>query len=98
MNKYVWFGGILFYIGLVGLVLTRRNVLIALMCIELMLLGIVEMLAVFSVVFWDVNGEIFSLFILTVAAAETATGLALLVNYYKNNKFIGFAEINRLKG
>jgi NADH-quinone oxidoreductase subunit K len=98
MEKFMWLGCLLFYISLVGLFLTRRNVIIALMSIELMLLSVVEILSLFSTIMVDQNGQVFSIFILTVAAAETATGLALLVNYYKNNQIIGLLNINKLKG
>jgi NADH-quinone oxidoreductase subunit K len=94
----MWLGCILFYISMLGLSMLRRNVIITLMSIELMLLGVVEILTLYSSIIVDEHGEVFSIFILTIAAAETATGLAILVNYYKMNEDIGILDIKRLKG
>ena len=74
---------ILFIIGLVGIVLNRRNILITLMCVELVLLSLNLNFIIFSVYFDDVYGQLFSLFILTVAAAESAVGLAIIIVYYR---------------
>lgn len=73
----------LFLIGLSGIILNRRNILIVLMCVELVLLSINLNFIVFSVYLDDFYGQIFSLFVLTVAAAESAIGLAILILYYR---------------
>jgi len=73
----------LFFVGLFGVIFNRRNILIVLMCIELMLLGLNLNFIVFSVYLDDLYGEIFSFFILTIAAAESAIGLAVIIIYYR---------------
>jgi len=73
----------LFFVGLLGILLNRRNILIILMCIELLLLSLNLNFIVFSVYFNDLYGQIFSFFILTVAAAESAIGLAIIIIYYR---------------
>jgi NADH-quinone oxidoreductase subunit K len=98
MEKFISFGLFLFVTGMVGVFLTRRNIIICLMCIELMLLGSVMLFISFSLFFSDIRGMVFVIFILTVAAAETAVGLALLVSFYKKNKLIAIKDIKLLKG
>ncbi len=74
---------VVFLIGLIGLIINRRNILIILMCIELALLGLNLNFILFSIYFDDIYGQLFSLFILTVAAAESALGLAIIIIYYR---------------
>ena len=88
----------LFLIGVVGLVLHRKNILIILMSVELMLLAVNINFVVFSVYLDDLIGQMFALFILTVAAAESAIGLAILVAYYKVRNSIAVESIQMLKG
>jgi len=73
----------LFFVGLFGVILNRRNILIVLMCIELLLLSLNLNFIVFSIYFNDLYGQIFSFFILTIAAAESAIGLAIIIIYYR---------------
>jgi len=98
MIRFVLFGVALFLIGILGLFLTRKNIIIILMSIELMLLAININFIVFSVYLDDLLGQIFSLFVLTVAAAESAIGLAILVVYYRVKGSIATLFINQLKG
>lgn len=98
MLKFILFGISLFFIGLVGLFITRKNIIIILMCVELMLLGINMDFIVYSVYLDDFYGQIVALFVLTVAAAESAIGLAILVVYYRVKGSIGTLYINNLKG
>ena len=86
---------LLFFIGLLGVILNRRNILIILMCIELLLLSLNMNFILFSVYLDDLYGQLFSFFILTIAAAESAIGLAIIIIYYRirgnilvNDKFI----------
>jgi NADH-quinone oxidoreductase subunit K len=86
---------LLFFIGLLGVILNRRNILIILMCIELLLLSLNMSFILFSVYLDDLYGQLFSFFILTIAAAESAIGLAIIIIYYRirgnilvNDKFI----------
>ena len=88
----------LFLIGVLGLVLNRKNILITLMSIELMLLAINFNFVIFSVYLDDIAGYVFVLFILTIAAAESAIGLAILVVYYRIKGIISINYINSIKG
>ena len=88
----------LFLIGVLGIVLNRKNILIILMSVELMLLAVNINFVVFSVYLDDIIGQMFALFILTVAAAESAIGLAILVAYYKVRNSIAVESIQMLKG
>jgi len=88
----------LFFIGLLGIVLNRRNILIILMCVELVLLSLNLNFIIFSVYFDDLYGQLFSLFILTVAAAESAVGLAIIIIYYRIRGSISINQIAILKG
>ncbi|MFK7867151.1 MAG: NADH-quinone oxidoreductase subunit NuoK, partial [Alphaproteobacteria bacterium] len=85
-------------IGLVGIFLNRRNIIIILMAIELMLLSVNINLVAFSVVLQDLTGQVFTLFILTVAAAEAAIGLAILVVFYRMRSNIEVDAASHLKG
>nr|YP_010252055.1 NADH dehydrogenase subunit 4L [Thalassiosira rotula]QTX08898.1 NADH dehydrogenase subunit 4L [Thalassiosira rotula] len=88
----------LFLIGALGLVLNRKNILITLMSIELMLLAINLNFVIFSIYLDDITGYIFVLFILTIAAAESAIGLAILTIYYRLKNTIQIDKIKRIKG
>jgi NADH-quinone oxidoreductase subunit K len=87
----------IFLIGLIGMVINRRNILIILMCIELALLGLNLNFILFSIYFDDLYGQLFSLFILTVAAAESAIGLAIIIIYYRLRGSILMNQIDILK-
>ena len=89
---------VLFFIGILGIISNRRNILIVLMCIELILLSINLNFILFSVYLDDSYGQLFSLFILTVAAAEAAIGLAILILYYRIRGNIFINQIVTLKG
>jgi len=96
--KYIAVSLILFLLGIWGIFLNRKNILIMLMSIELMLLAVNLNLVVFSVYLDDIMGQVFALLVLTVAAAESAIGLALLVVYYRVRGTISVEFINLLKG
>mgnify|MGYP000311785765 CR=1 FL=1 len=98
LGHYLTLGAIIFTIGLVGIFLSRKNIIIILMCIELILLAVNINLVSFSIFINDLTGQIFALFILTVAAAEAAIGLAIIVVYYRNSGTIRVEEIDNLKG
>ena len=95
---YLISGAIIFTIGVIGIFLNRKNVIVILMSIELILLAVNINLVSFSIFLNDLNGQIFTLFILTVAAAEAAIGLAIIVVFYRNRQTIRVEEINSLKG
>jgi len=88
----------LFMIGVVGIFLNRKNIIILLMAIELMLLAVNMNFIAFSYYLGDIAGQIFVFFILTVAAAEAAIGLAIIIIVFRNNRSIDVEDINRLKG
>ena len=88
----------LFLIGVLGLVLNRKNILITLMSIELMLLAVNLNFVIFSIYLDDITGYIFVLFILTIAAAESAIGLAILTVYYRLKNTIRIDKIKKIKG
>jgi len=98
LGHYLVVGAILFSLGVAGIFLNRRNVIIIMMSIELMLLAVNVNLIAFSATLGDLTGQVFSLLILTVAAAEAAIGLAILVVYFRNRGNIAVEEINRMKG
>ena len=98
LGHYLTLGAIIFTIGLVGIFLNRKNIIIILMSIELILLAVNINLVSFSIFINDLTGQIFALFILTVAAAEAAIGLAIIVVYYRNSGTIRIEEIDNLKG
>jgi NADH-quinone oxidoreductase subunit K len=91
-------GAILFSLSVLGIFINRKNIIILLMCIELMLLAVNLNFIAFSYFSGDVAGQIFVFFILTVAAAEAAIGLAILVVLFRNLNTINVSELNRLKG
>ena len=98
LGHYLTLSAIIFTVGVIGIFLNRKNVIVILMCIELILLAVNINLVSFSVFLNDLNGQIFTLFILTVAAAEAAIGLAIIVVYYHNVGSIRVEDINILKG
>lgn len=98
LTHYLIIGAALFGFGMAGIVLNRRNLIVLLMSIELILLAVNTNLVAFSHYLQDVGGEIFVFFILTVAAAEAAIGLALLVLFYRNRGTIQVDELHSLKG
>jgi|MGYP001251733741 NADH-quinone oxidoreductase subunit K len=98
LGHYLTLGAIIFTIGIIGIFLNRKNIIVVLMSIELILLAVNINLVSFSVFFNDLIGQIFTLFILTVAAAEAAIGLAIIVAYYRNTGTVHVEEINSLKG
>ena len=98
IGHYLFLAAIIFIIGVVGIFLNRRNVIIILMSIELILLAVNINLVSFSIYLEDITGQIFTKLILTVAAAEAAVGLAIIVIYYKNKGSIDVEQISSLKG
>ena len=98
LGHYLTLGAIIFTIGLSGIFLNRKNIIIILMSIELILLAVNVNLVSFSIFINDLTGQIFALFILTVAAAEAAIGLAIIVVYFRNSGTIRVEEIDNLKG
>ena len=98
LAHYLTVGAILFTLGIFGVFLNRKNVIIILMSIELMLLSVNINFVAFSRELGDAAGQVFVFFILTVAAAEAAIGLAILVTLFRNRRTINVAEIDTLKG
>ena len=98
LGHYLTLAAIIFAIGIVGIFLNRKNVIIILMSIELILLAVNINLVSFSIYLQDLVGQVFTMFILTVAAAEAAVGLAIIVIYYKNKGSINVEQISSLKG
>ena len=98
LSHYLVLGAILFAIGIVGIFLNRKNVIIWLMAIELMLLAVNMNFVAFSHYLQDISGQIFVFFILTVAAAEAAIGLAILVVLFRNLRTINVNDLDKLKG
>jgi NADH-quinone oxidoreductase subunit K len=98
LSHYLILGGILFAISVLGIFLNRKNVIILLMAIELMLLAVNMNFIAFSHYLGDIHGQIFVFFILTVAAAESAIGLAILVVLFRNMHTINVDDLDHLKG
>ena len=98
LSSYLSVAAILFTIGVVGIFLNRKNIIIILMSIELILLAVNTNLVAFSSFLGDIVGQIFALIVLTVAAAETAIGLAILVVLYRNRGSIAVEDVNVMKG
>ncbi|MEQ1652510.1 MAG: NADH-quinone oxidoreductase subunit NuoK [Hyphomicrobium sp.] len=98
LSHYLVLGGILFAIAVLGIFLNRKNVIILLMAIELMLLAVNMNFIAFSHYLGDIHGQIFVFFILTVAAAESAIGLAILVVLFRNLRTINVDDLDHLKG
>ena len=95
---YLTLAAVLFTIGIFGIFLNRKNVIIILMSIELMLLAVNINFVAFSSFLNDLSGQVFTMFILTVAAAEAAIGLAILVSFFRNKGSIAVEDISALKG
>ena len=98
LGHYLTLGAVIFTIGTIGIFLSRKNIIVILMSIELILLSVNVNLVSFSIFLNDLTGQIFTFFILTVAAAEAAIGLAIIVVYYRNTGTVHVEEINSLKG
>jgi NADH-quinone oxidoreductase subunit K len=98
LGHYLALAAILFTIGVFGIFANRKNVIILLMCIELMLLAVNINLVAFSAHLGDLVGQVFAMFILTVAAAEAAVGLAILVVFFRNRGDIAVEGVNLMKG
>ncbi len=98
LKHYLVVGAILFVLGVGGIALNRKNVINILMSIELILLGVNVNLVAFSFYLHDMTGQVLAMFVLTVAAAEAAIGLAILVLYFRNRGTIAVDDINQMKG
>ena len=98
LASYLTVAALLFTIGVLGIFLNRKNIIIILMSIELILLAVNINFVAFSAYLGDLVGQVFALFILTVAAAEAAIGLAILVVYFRNRGTIAVEDVNLMKG
>ena len=98
LGHYLAVGAILFTLGILGIFLNRKNVIVILMSIELILLAVNINLVAFSVFLHDVVGQIYAMFVLTVAAAESAVGLAILVTFFRNRGDIAVDDASMMKG
>ncbi len=98
LAHYLSVGAILFALGFFGIFLNRKNVIVILMSVELMLLAVNINFVAFAMELGDLVGQIFAMFVLTVAAAEAAIGLAILVVYFRNRGSIAVEDINLMKG
>jgi NADH-quinone oxidoreductase subunit K len=98
LTHYLVVAAILFTLGIAGIILNRKNIIIILMSVELILLSVNLNFVAFSAELGDLTGQVFALFVLTVAAAEAAIGLAILVTFYRNRGSIAVDDINSMKG
>ncbi len=98
IEHYLVVGAILFVLGVLGIFLNRKNVIVILMAVELILLAVNLNLVAFSAFLNDLAGQVFAMLVLTVAAAEAAIGLAILVIYFRTRGSIAVDDINRMKG
>ncbi len=98
LAHYLTVGAILFTLGVFGIFLNRKNIIIILMSIELMLLAVNVNFVAFSADLGDLVGQVFAMFVLTVAAAEVAIGLAILVVYFRNRGSIEVEDVNAMRG
>ena len=98
LSHYLTVAAVLFTLGVAGIFLNRKNVIVIMMSIELILLAVNINLVAFSSFLGDLTGQVFALFILTVAAAEAAIGLAILVTFFRNRGSIAVEDINLMKG
>ena len=98
LGHYLTVAAILFTLGVFGIFLNRRNIIVILMSVELILLAVNLNLVAFSAHLNDLQGQVFALLILTVAAAEAAIGLAILVIFYRNRGSIAVEDVNQMKG
>lgn len=98
LEHYLFLAAILFVVGVFGIFLNRKNIIVILMSIELMLLAVNINFVAFSAFLNDLHGQVFTMFILTVAAAEAAIGLAILVTFFRNKGAIAVEDLSSLKG
>ena len=98
LGHYLTLGAIIFSIGIIGIFLNRKNIIVILMSIELILLAVNINLVAFSAFHQNITGQIFTMFVLTVAAAEAAIGLAILVVFFRNKGSIKVEDTQQLKG
>jgi len=98
IEHYLTVAAILFVLGVLGIFLNRKNVIVILMAVELILLAVNINLVAFSAFMQDLTGQVFAMLVLTVAAAEAAIGLAILVIYFRTRGSIAVDDINRMKG
>ena len=98
MNNYLIFSALLFAIGIAGLFINRKNIIVLLMCIELILLAVNTNFVIFAKSWGDITGQAIVFFVLTVAAAESAIGLAILVLVFRDKQSINVEDLNQLKG
>ena len=98
LSHYLTLAALLFTLGLMGVIVARKNIITVLMSIELMLLAVNINMVAFSSFLGDLVGQVFTLFILTVAAAEAAIGLAILVTYFRNRDTVDIQDVCTLKG
>ena len=98
LAHYLTVGAILFATGIFGIFINRKNVIVILMSVELMLLAVNINFVAFSAALGDLTGQVFAMLVLTVAAAETAIGLAILVAFFRNRGSIAVEDINMMKG
>ena len=98
IEHYIIVSAILFVLGVLGIFLNRKNIIVILMAIELILLSVNLQLVAFSAFLGDLVGQVFAMFVLTVAAAEAAVGLAILVIYFRGRGTIAVDDVDRLKG
>ena len=98
LGHYLTVAGVLFTLGILGIFLNRKNIIVILMSVELILLAVNINLVAFSSFLGDLVGQVFALLVLTVAAAEAAIGLAILVVFYRNRGSIAVEDINLMKG
>ena len=98
LGHYLTLGAIIFSLGVIGIFLNRKNIIVILMCVELILLAVNINLISFSIFSGDIVGQIFAMLILTVAAAEAAIGLAIIVVFYRNKGSIRVEDIHEMKG
>lgn len=98
LSNWLILGGLLFCVSVAGIFINRKNLIVLLMCIELMLLAVNINFVAFSHFLGDAAGQVFVFFVLTVAAAESAIGLAILVVLFRNRRTINVAELDAMKG
>ena len=98
LGHYLVVGAILFVLGVLGIFLNRKNIIVILMAIEVILLSVNVNLVAFSAFLGDMVGQVFAMFVLTVAAAEAAIGLAILVIFYRHRRTIAVDDVNQMRG
>jgi len=98
LDHFLVLSSLLFTLGVVGIFLNRKNVILILMCVELILLAVNINFVAFSAFLGDLTGQIFTMVVLTVAAAEAAIGLAILVVYFRNRKTVAVDDANMMRG